>query len=186
MEIPLWAAQIACGMHYLESQRFIHRDLAARNILLASKLQAKISDFGLSRILNSEKEYYRATQGGKWPIRWYAPECVLYGTFTHASDVWSFGVLLWEMYTYGRQPYEGMKADEVVRFLEKNQRLPLPEKASFDVRNMMELCWEKEPELRPKFVELVKFFSENPEYANLKEMLVCQDLGQLMGWFTAL
>ncbi len=80
-EIPLWAAQIACGMSYLETQRFIHRDLAARNILLASKFQAKISDFGLSRHV-AEKEYYRASRGGRWPIKWYAPECVNYGTFS--------------------------------------------------------------------------------------------------------
>ena len=91
------AAQIACGMHYLEKQRFIHRDLAARNILLASKLQAKISDFGLSRVLSGEKTYYEASKGGRWPVRWYAPESISYGKFSSASDVWSFGILLWEM-----------------------------------------------------------------------------------------
>ena len=73
---------MACGMQYLESRRFIHRDLAARNILLSSKFQAKISDFGLSRVV-SDQNYYRATKGGRWPIKWYAPECVNYGTFTH-------------------------------------------------------------------------------------------------------
>ena len=108
MELTLWAAQISCGMMYLEKKRFIHRDLAARNILLASKLQAKISDFGLSTAVSEGKDYYQASQGGRWPIKWYAPESVNYGTFSHASDVWSFGVLLWEMYTFGDQPYDGM------------------------------------------------------------------------------
>ena len=107
LELNLWAAQVACGMMYLESQRFIHRDLAARNVLLASKFQAKISDFGLSTLTAEGKDYYQASQGGRWPIKWYAPECVNYGTFTHASDVWSFGVLLWEMFSFGEQPYNG-------------------------------------------------------------------------------
>lgn len=167
-------------MVYLEEQRFIHRDLAARNILLASKLQAKISDFGLSRVVNEEKDYYRASKGGRWPIKWYAPECVNFGTFSHAGDVWSYGVLLWEMYTKGKQPYEGMRGDEVVRFIEEGKRLPLPDSADGDVRNMMSLCWEHHPKLRPTFQELLKFFSESPaEYMNLKELLVNQDLSQL-------
>lgn len=114
VELKLWAAQIADGMHFLETNRFVHRDLAARNILLASLEQAKIADFGLSRAVGVGEDYYKAKTGGKWPIKWYAPESFNYGSFSHASDVWSFGVLLWEMYSLGEVPYgEDTSGNEV-------------------------------------------------------------------------
>lgn len=171
-DLKLWAAQIACGMHYLEGQNFVHRDLAARNILLAHEQRAKISDFGLSRACKFEKDYYKATEGGRWPVKWYAPECIYFGRFTHASDVWSYGVTLWEMWTFGEQPYGEKNGQQVLAMIENKERLPRPSKSPRKIYEIMRHCWEYEPEKRPTFATLFHIFDTDPDYRKIRELIV--------------
>ncbi|XP_025036885.1 tyrosine-protein kinase Blk isoform X3 [Pelodiscus sinensis] len=142
------SAQVAEGMAYIERMNSIHRDLRAANILVSEMLCCKIADFGLARIIENE---YLAQEGAKFPIKWTAPEAINYGVFTIKSDVWSFGILLTEIITYGRIPYPGMTNPEVIQNLERGYRMPCPDGCPGEFYAVMRKCWRDTPEERPTF-----------------------------------
>ncbi|CAB1455625.1 unnamed protein product [Pleuronectes platessa] len=143
--------QVSMGMKYLEEKNFVHRDLAARNVLLVSKQFAKISDFGLSKALGADDNYYKARTAGKWPLKWYAPECINFHKFSSKSDVWSFGITMWEAFSYGGKPYRKMKGPDVTRFIEAGNRMECPPACSERMYAVMNECWTYKHEDRPDF-----------------------------------
>ncbi|KAM9355280.1 tyrosine-protein kinase Lck isoform 2-T2 [Pholidichthys leucotaenia] len=143
------AAQVAKGMAFIEQKNYIHRDLRAANILVSQELICKVADFGLARLI--EDNEYTAREGAKFPIKWTAPEAINYGTFSIKSDVWSFGILLTEIVTYGRIPYPGMSNPEVIQNLERGYRMPRPDDCPESLYSIMCLCWRESPEDRPTF-----------------------------------
>lgn len=146
------AAQIAAGMAYLESQNYIHRDLAARNVLVGDNNIVKIADFGLARLIKEDE--YEARVGARFPIKWTAPEAANYSKFSIKSDVWSFGILLTELVTYGRIPYPGMTNAEVLTQVEHGYRMPIPPNCEQRLYEIMLECWHKDPMRRPTFETL--------------------------------
>uniref|UniRef100_A0A8D3EEJ7 receptor protein-tyrosine kinase n=1 Tax=Scophthalmus maximus TaxID=52904 RepID=A0A8D3EEJ7_SCOMX len=146
---------IASGMRYLSDMGYVHRDLAARNILVNSNLVSKVSDFGLSRVLEDDPEAAYTTRGGKIPIRWTAPEAIAYRKFTSASDVWSYGIVMWEVMSYGERPYWEMSNQDVIKAIEESYRLPGPMDCPEALYHLMMDCWQRERSSRPKFDEIV-------------------------------
>ncbi|XP_037051223.1 tyrosine-protein kinase transmembrane receptor Ror [Bradysia coprophila] len=147
------AMQISEGMEYLSSHHYVHRDLAARNCLVGDSLTVKISDFGLSRDIYSS-DYYRVQSKSLLPVRWMPSESILYGKFTTESDIWSFGVVLFEIYSYGLQPYYGYSNQEVISMVRARQLLPCPEVCPSAVYSLMVECWHEQAVRRPSFPEI--------------------------------
>ena len=156
-------AQVASGMAYLEEKNYINRDLAARNILVGDNLICKVADFGLACVI--EEDTYEAHTGAKFPIKWTAPEAAMYSHFTIKSDVWSFGILLYELITYGRFPYPGMNGAQVLDALQTGYRMPCPMGCPEQLYEIMRECWKDDPASRPTFValqlKLEEFFTTN-------------------------
>ncbi|XP_072887746.1 ephrin type-B receptor 2 isoform X1 [Hemitrygon akajei] len=148
---------IAAGMKYLAEMSYVHRDLAARNILVNSNLVCKVSDFGLSRFLEEDTSdpTYTSALGGKIPIRWTAPEAIQYRKFTSASDVWSYGIVMWEVMSYGERPYWDMTNQDVINAIEQDYRLPPPMDCPTALHQLMLDCWQKDRNNRPKFGQIV-------------------------------
>uniref|UniRef100_A0A8C3V738 Tyrosine-protein kinase n=1 Tax=Catharus ustulatus TaxID=91951 RepID=A0A8C3V738_CATUS len=141
------------AMEYLESKQFLHRDLAARNCLVNDQGIVKVSDFGLSRYVLDDE--YTSSMGSKFPVRWSPPEVLLYSKFSSKSDVWSFGVLMWEVYSLGKMPYERFNNSETTEHVIQGLRLYRPQAASERVYAIMYSCWREKPEERPTFTALL-------------------------------
>uniref|UniRef100_A0A8C1P0H3 Ephrin type-A receptor 6 n=1 Tax=Cyprinus carpio TaxID=7962 RepID=A0A8C1P0H3_CYPCA len=151
---------IASGMMYLSDIGYVHRDLAARNILVDDNLVCKVSDFGLSRVLEDDPEAAYTTTGGKIPIRWTAPEAIAYRKFSSASDAWSYGIVMWEVMSYGERPYWEMSNQDVILSIEEGYRLPAPMGCPVALHQLMLLCWQKERSRRPQFNDVVSFLDK--------------------------
>ncbi|XP_069794229.1 tyrosine-protein kinase ABL2 isoform X2 [Narcine bancroftii] len=169
------ATQISFAMEYLEKKNFIHRDLAARNCLVGENHMVKVADFGLSRLMTGDT--YTAHAGAKFPIKWTAPESLAYNTFSIKSDVWAFGVLLWEIATYGMSPYPGIDLSQVYDLLEKGYRMEQPEGCPPKVYELMRSCWQWNPMERPLFAEIHQAFETMFHDSSISEE-VAEELGK--------
>uniref|UniRef100_A0A672Z4V7 Tyrosine-protein kinase receptor n=1 Tax=Sphaeramia orbicularis TaxID=375764 RepID=A0A672Z4V7_9TELE len=156
------AGQIADGMAYLNANKFVHRDLAARNCMVAEDFTVKIGDFGMTRDIY-ETDYYRKGGKGLLPVRWMSPESLKDGVFTTNSDVWSFGVVLWEIATLAEQPYQGLSNEQVLRFVMEGGLLEKPQNCPDMLFELMRMCWQYNPKMRPAFVEIISSVKDELE-----------------------
>ncbi|XP_015748613.1 PREDICTED: tyrosine-protein kinase receptor Tie-1-like isoform X2 [Acropora digitifera] len=168
-----FAWQIADGMHFLSSNKIIHRDLAARNVLVGEGEKCKVTDFGLARDVSQVVVYTKRSRG-RLPVKWTAPEALLFGSYTTLSDVWSFGVVLYEIFTVGGCPYPGINGHQMADVLKKGYRMPKPKHVDQHLYDLMYQCWQQKANDRPMFsmlkTKLSKMIQNNEEiYINMRE-----------------
>uniref|UniRef100_A0A0N5AZ72 Protein kinase domain-containing protein n=1 Tax=Syphacia muris TaxID=451379 RepID=A0A0N5AZ72_9BILA len=149
-QLLMFAVQISFGLEYLSQKGFVHRDVAARNVLVHDKVNAKIGDFGLCRYIYAESSNYKA-KGGRLPVKWMSPEAIKFYEFTTKSDVWSFGILMFEIITLGGVPYPGIQPDDIMEYLENGGRMEKPDNCPDDFYEVMKSCWYDNPQSRPEF-----------------------------------
>ncbi|EDO47097.1 predicted protein, partial [Nematostella vectensis] len=154
-DLVITSFQVSRAMQFLASRRCVHRDLAARNVLVGENYVMKIADFGLARDIYKEEHYVKTT-AGLLPVKWMAIEALVDQVYTHSSDVWSFGVLLWEIFTLGGSPYPGLPANEVYQYLMEGQRMAQPEDCPQEMYDLMLRCWQHDPAQRPTFTQLLE------------------------------
>ncbi|KAE8632427.1 hypothetical protein XENTR_v10001545 [Xenopus tropicalis] len=159
-EMIQMAAEISDGMAYLNAKKFVHRDLAARNCMVAEDYTVKIGDFGMTRDIY-ETDYYRKGGKGLLPVRWMSPESLKDGVFTTFSDVWSFGVVLWEITSLAEQPYQGLSNEQVLKFVMDGGSLDQPENCPPRLHSLMQMCWQYNPKMRPTFLEIIDMLKDD-------------------------
>ncbi|XP_031636037.1 insulin-like receptor isoform X2 [Contarinia nasturtii] len=167
-QILQMAIEIADGMAYLSAKKFVHRDLAARNCMVAEDYTVKIGDFGMTRDIY-ETDYYRKGTKGLLPVRWMAPESLKDGVFSSSSDVFSFGIVLWEMATLASQPYQGLSNDQVLRYVIDGGVMERPENCPERLYSLMCRCWQHRPSARPTFIQIITMLLDEakPNFLNV-------------------